>query len=202
MKSFAIIPAAGTSSRMGQPKLLLPWRGRAMIEHTIVAWQAAGVSEVIVIVRPDDSALEQVLLHAGAVAFVPPVAPPEMKDSVQFGLTYVAEHFSPGAADVWLLAPADMPQLSPRIVARLLAKHDPAQSQILVPTLVGRRGHPVLFPWPIAGEVEQLGPGEGINALTARHGCREVPCDDLEPLADAFADIDTPDEYLRGQPPK
>src|SRR5687767_3395037 len=105
MKSFAIIPAAGTSSRMGRPKLLLPWRGRTMIEQTIAAWQAGGVSDVIVVVRPDDSALQKVVVQAGAVTVVPPIAPPEMKDSVQFALADVAVRFSPRAEDVWLLAP-------------------------------------------------------------------------------------------------
>ena len=187
---------------MGQPKLLLPWRGRTMIEQTIAAWQAGGVSRVVVVARPDDLALQNVVLQAGAVTVVPPVAPPEMKDSVQFGLSYVAQHFSPSATDVWLLAPADMPQLSPRIIARLLAEHNPAQGRILVPTLAGHRGHPVLFPWSLAAEVKNLGPTEGLNALIARHGGRQIACDDVKGLIDPFADIDTPAEYDGGQTPR
>jgi CTP:molybdopterin cytidylyltransferase MocA len=35
MQTFAIIPAAGRSVRMGQPKLLLPWGQTTLLEHVL-----------------------------------------------------------------------------------------------------------------------------------------------------------------------
>jgi molybdenum cofactor cytidylyltransferase len=43
-RAFAIIPAAGESRRMGEPKLLLPVNGRPLIAHTISAWLSAGLT--------------------------------------------------------------------------------------------------------------------------------------------------------------
>ena len=37
MQTFAVIPAAGRSQRMRQPKLLLPWNHGTLIEHVLGA---------------------------------------------------------------------------------------------------------------------------------------------------------------------
>ncbi|MDY0073867.1 MAG: 2-C-methyl-D-erythritol 4-phosphate cytidylyltransferase [Thauera sp.] len=54
---FAIVPAAGSGSRMGaaQAKQYLPLAGRALIEHTLAALCAAPqLSAVVVVLAPDD----------------------------------------------------------------------------------------------------------------------------------------------------
>jgi CTP:molybdopterin cytidylyltransferase MocA len=51
----------------------------------------------------------------------------------------------------------------------------------------------VLFPWPLAAEVAQLGVDEGLNAIVARHGVAYV-----EAASDAISqDFDTPEDYDR-----
>jgi molybdenum cofactor cytidylyltransferase len=193
---FAIVPAAGQSTRMGEPKLLLPMNGGTVIERTLAAWRASGVEKVVVVVRPDDPELADLCHSCGVDVVVPPIAPPEMKDSVQYGLRYLEANFVPTAEDAWLLAPADMPNLSPRVIATLISAHNQCNSHILIPTLSGKRGHPVLFPWPVAGEIYLLAADEGLNVLRQRHESRQVPCDSVEPLGSpAFQDIDTPEDY-------
>jgi molybdenum cofactor cytidylyltransferase len=195
---FAIIPAAGNSTRMGAPKLLLLVNGRPMVEQTLAAWRASRVEKVVVVVRPDDQELADVCRTCGAVVVVPPLAPPEMKDSVQCGLRHIEATFTPRSEDAWLLAPADMPNLSPRVIDALIAKHDPRKPKVLVPTLNRKRGHPVLFSWPLAAEVHSLSAAEGLNVLRQRHESQEVPCDSVEPAGtSAFGDIDTPEDYER-----
>jgi len=195
---FAIIPAAGTSSRMGAAKLLLPVDGGAMIEKTLAAWKASGVDRIVVVVRPDDVELADVSCACGVEVVVPPTAPPEMKDSVQHGLRHIEENFAPAADDAWLLAPADMPSLSAQVIGKLTAEFQAGQKTILVPTLGGKRGHPVLFPWSLAKDVFTLRADEGLNVLRQRHECREIPCDAIEPAGErAFGDIDTPEDYER-----
>lgn len=197
---FAIMPAAGNSTRMGAPKLLLAMEGGTMIEKTLGAWKASRVDTIVVVVRPEDEALVKLCRSQGAEVVVPPVAPPEMKDSVQYGLKHIERYFAPMADDAWLLAPADMPGLSPRIINALAAAFQSGEKSILVPTLAGQRGHPVLFPWTLAAEVFSLRADEGLNILRHRHESREVPCDSIEPVgAAAFNDIDTPEDFQRLQ---
>src|ERR1043165_1578126 len=56
-RCFALVPAAGYSVRMGEPKLLLPVAGRPLIEHTLEAWQRSQVDRIVVVIRPGDQAL-------------------------------------------------------------------------------------------------------------------------------------------------
>lgn len=53
---FAIVPAAGSGTRMGseKPKLLLPLGGRLLIQHTIDALTATGLLQRIVILAPQE----------------------------------------------------------------------------------------------------------------------------------------------------
>ena len=193
--SFALIPAAGHSVRMGRPKLLLSVAGQPLVLHTIAAWQKSRVERIVVVIRPGDEALAEVIRAAGVEVVVPPAAPPDMKSSLFYGLAHVAQSHQPTHEDCWLVAPADMPGLSPRIVDRLLDQAAANPGQILIPTLAGRRGHPVLLPWSLADEVPRLAENEGLNALINRSQPRLIACDDLEPDAGhTFADIDTPQD--------
>jgi molybdenum cofactor cytidylyltransferase len=202
-RAFAIVPAAGQSRRMGRPKLQLPWGQATLIEQTLARWKQCDVDAIVVVVRPDDTELADVCRRAGADVVVPPRSPPHMRDSVQHALEYLERTQHPGDDDVWLLAPADMPRLSPAIVAELLSTHRPSEPAILTPTIGRRRGHPVLFPWPLAGQVATLAADRGIDALHWNHSGRTVACDHLAAGTGAFEDIDTLEEYeqSRGQTP-
>lgn len=193
-RSFAIVPAAGRSRRMGTPKLLLPWRHHTIVQEVLQRWKAGGVDHRVVVVHPADAELARLARAAGAEVVVAADPPPDMKASVRLGLEYVAARWQPQPTDAWLLAPADMPELSPEITRKLLVEHASQPEAIVVPTHDGRRGHPVLFPWPLAEAVSQLDADQGVNALLDRGPVTMLPCD--LPRA---ADIDTPDEYSQAR---
>lgn len=189
---------------MGRPKLLLPWGNSTVIQTVLAAWQTSRVDHVLVVVRPDDSELAEVCRRAGATVVVPPESPPEMKRSIQLALHEIHRRHVPTDADAWLLAPADMPRLSTTIINRLIAEHAHASTDqlaepaILLPIVGQDRGHPVLFPWPLARQVDQLGEREGVNALLDRNLVRRIAVDSIE----SFADIDTPEDYARLHAPQ
>jgi molybdenum cofactor cytidylyltransferase len=178
---------------MGQAKLLQLWRAKPLIAWTIAAWQQSGVEAIVLTVHPDDAALAELARSLGAAVVVPELPPADMKDSVRIALGEVERRFAPTQCDVWLLAPADLPEMSPDVCRQLLAAAPAHPGRIIVPQHAGRRGHPVLFPWSLAAEVAALQADEGVNALLARH---EVVVLEAGPacLAD---DIDTPDDLRR-----
>jgi molybdenum cofactor cytidylyltransferase len=202
---FAIVPAAGHSRRMGQAKLLLPLAGQPLICHTLAAWLQSQASKVVVVVRADDNQLAAVAARAGAevVAASPP--PPDMKASIQAAMRHLDAMYCPQITDALLIAPADMPRLNAAIVNRLIAQHRAAaphgaadRDAILAPTLSGKPGHPVLFPWRYAAEIDALRADEGLDAIVRRQPPRLIPCDDLITAGERpFADIDTPADYDR-----
>src|ERR1051326_1317664 len=56
-----VILAAGTSSRMGKPKLLLSWGNTSMIGHLLAQWQKVAVEQIAVVISATDPAMEHEL---------------------------------------------------------------------------------------------------------------------------------------------
>lgn len=194
-RAFAVVPAAGRSVRMGRPKLLLPWNddGRTLIEVVLAAWRAGGVTQTVVTVHPDDTDLAAVVRAAGAAVVTPDVPPPDMKASIAAALAHVAARYAPTDADVWLVAPADLPQLSPAVVSRLVQSFDPLQPAVLRPMHAGRGGHPLLLPWSAAAAIEKIPADRGLDFLLELLLWRAV-----EAGPDCLAaDVDTPEDYRR-----
>ena len=195
VESFAVIPAAGKSRRMGRPKLLMPWGTGCVIDHVLQAWCQSQVSKVVITVRADDEELwQQCKQHPVEVVKVDP-PPADMKASVLGALSHIESCYQPRSTDVGMLAPADMPRLSTELIDHVLGSHQPEQPQIIAPQVGGRKGHPVLFPWKLVAALDQLGPEEGIRELWTQCAGRTIDWEDEGPLED----IDTPHDYERLQ---
>jgi molybdenum cofactor cytidylyltransferase len=194
-RSFAILPAAGQSQRMGAPKLLLPWQGTTLIEHVVAAWRTSRVNELIVVVSPDNEPLAEVCRRLPCRLVVPATPPPEMKASVCRALEVIEREHAPAENDAWLVAPADLPTLSAAAIDAVLAAYDPMNPATIVPCHGSRRGHPVLFPWMRAKEVFALTEAENLKDLLTGSAPREIPLH----VDDSFDDLDTPQDYLRLQ---
>jgi CTP:molybdopterin cytidylyltransferase MocA len=193
--TFAVLPACGHSTRMGRPKLSLPLGGRSVIAHVVGALRDGGVDHVLVVAGPHVADLVPLARAAGADVLLLPEPTADMRATVEHGLRWLEDRFAPGPDDVWFLAPADHPVLSPAVVRQLLdAAASPACS-IAVPVHEGRRGHPTLIRWRQVAGIRALPAGAGINVYL-----RERAAETLEvPTADAgvLADLDTPDDYER-----
>lgn len=179
---------------MGQPKLLLDIHGRTVIRRLIDAFHAGGVATIYVLVRQSDTSLQAELADTGARVVLTPDTP-DMRASVAVLLGAVRLEHCPTPADGWLLAPADHPLLQPAVIAELLAARRPGQSEILVPSHNGRRGHPTCFSWDFAARVASLPDGVGVNQLLkdfAAH-TRHVPV----ATPDILTDLDTPADLER-----
>jgi molybdenum cofactor cytidylyltransferase len=191
--SFAIIPAAGRSRRMGTSKLLLEVAGRPLIEHLLQAWVDSAADKVVVVVRKNDAMLIK-QCREFQVHVVPTGAnPPEMRDSLEIGLQFVADSFAPRSNDAWLVAPADMPGLKPRAIDSVLSQYNPSSPRVLVPQVEGKHGHPALLPWSEAVGFRASPLDEGLNTYVRRSRPLEVRLDDRGMVDD----VDTPADYRR-----
>ena len=192
---FAVIPAAGFSRRMGQPKLLLPWGGSTVIEHLLAALSHPRIIARCVVCRRDDGELARVVDRAGGQVIQPAVDPPEMKDSVLAALGEIERLWHPAPDEGWVLCPGDQPLLPPGILQPLVAAWDAGTAEVLIPRHGGHKGHPVLFRWQLYGEIRTLGADEGLNALV-RHPSRKIEFVDLD-VPGILVDLDTPEDYAR-----
>lgn len=193
----AVVPAAGASRRMGRPKLTLTVGGRSVIARVVSALIDGGASPVVVVVPPPEAPgaieLGREAALAGAEVVTPATQPADMRASFLFGLG-----FWDGRRDcpeTVLLVPADSPGLCASLVSRVIRESREVRRAIVVPTVGGRRGHPIALPWALALGARDLPDGVGINALVANweERVRELPTDDPA----AVDDLDTPEDYRR-----
>lgn len=193
--TFAIVPAAGHSTRMGRPKLALPLAGRTVVEHVIDALRIGGVHHVIVVVGPHVPELVPLAHVAGADVCLLAEPTSDMRATVEHGLRWVEERFHPQADDRWLLVPADHPVINADVVRQLLSRFGEGSSSILVPVHNGRRGHPTLLAWKHVAGIRALAADQGINAYL-----RSRAAETLELVVDdegVLIDLDTPEDYER-----
>ncbi|HEV8066827.1 MAG TPA: nucleotidyltransferase family protein [Planctomycetaceae bacterium] len=197
---FALIPAAGRSRRMGTPKLLLDVGGQTVLARLLAGLENAGVSSRWVVVHPDDAEIRAEVERHGGRALVPDAPPPDMRASVAYGLTVLRERFDdcgvvPPLDAPWLLVPADHPVLSAEIVTALLEAARVNPGRIFIPTYRGRSGHPTVFAWRHALEVDQIPPEMGLNWIVRQHAADvvHVPVEN----EGVVLDLDTPEDYER-----
>lgn len=191
----AVLPAAGLSRRMGQPKLLLPLGGRPVISRVIETLKLAGITRAVVTVRSGDQPLIDAVKSSGGIVIAPTPPPSDMRRSVEAGLIHLLEQVDDSAWRGWILIPADHPTLRAEVIRELVSAWQSAPDRIIVPVHQGRRGHPTILPRRLANEVFSLPDRVGINQLIRDSGqsIHEVPTSYPEVLED----LDTPSDWDR-----
>lgn len=196
----AILPAAGTASRMGRPKLLLPWRGTTLLDHLVGSLRGGGADRLVVVARPDDAALADWAARSDVDLTVNALPERGMLSSVCCGLEALGAAAVAAVAEGLLVCPADHPTVRAETVAALLARLR-AGALLVVPVHAGRRGHPLAMAPRLATEVLALDPAVGLRQLLERRAADlvELPVDD----PGAVLDIDTEADYrqLSSGPP-
>jgi molybdenum cofactor cytidylyltransferase len=192
----AIVPAAGRSERMGQPKLLVEIGGEALIGRIATALRLGGADRVLIVVPPADSAEGPLLAAAarlaGAEVIIPRHRPSQMRESIELALAVLAGELPPR----WvILTPADCPAITANLVAALLEQAARQPDRMIVPVSGARRGHPIVLPWDLAAEIPRLPSGAGVNALSQQHAGRLTEL--AVSIPDLGDDLDTPDDLSR-----
>lgn len=194
MQLFGLIPAAGSSRRMGRPKLSLPLGDRTVLERVVAAVRDGGVADVLVVLGPASARLRELAERAGAATLVLDRDTADMRATVLAGLAHLQARFAPAADDAWLLLPADHPTLDAAVVRALAAAAgDDHTHSIFVPANAGRRGHPALLRWRHTPALLALPEGQGLNSYIRAQAAqtRELPW----PSAEVLRDLDTPEDY-------
>jgi molybdenum cofactor cytidylyltransferase len=193
---FAVLPAAGKSTRMGRPKLSLPLGDRTIIEHVIAALRRAEVEHILVVVGPHVPELAGLAEKAGAHVCRLAEETADMRMTVEHGLRWLEDRFQPRSDDTWLLIPADHPTLDPAVVLSLeQARQVHPEYSIFVPTHQQRRGHPLLLTWEHVEGIRAHPAGEGLNSYARHHAADTLEVAIADP--DMLGDVDTPDDYER-----
>ncbi|MCX6018160.1 MAG: nucleotidyltransferase family protein [Chloroflexi bacterium] len=186
----AIVLAAGTSSRYGENKLLLPFENSSVLRTSIARIADAQPDEIFVVTGHDEQRIKDEL-HGMAVHIVhnPHYLEADMISSIQAGLRALEQT----QADAALIALGDMPLLPSTIVAQLMRMYRLGCGDIIAPRFGEQRGHPVLIArrfWPEALTIPARTP---LRVLLAAHmnavALLQVNTDRI------LRDVDTPALY-------
>jgi molybdenum cofactor cytidylyltransferase len=181
----AILLAAGKSSRMGEPKILLQWQGRTLLENALAALRILARRTVVVL--PHDLSAAQKLARAQGADVVCGDPESAMTDSLRRALAAI-----PPGTPVFV-AIGDQP-LGPypwlKTLAGIAGLHP---DKALVPMHRGKKGHPVFLPGPLADRLRIESPPDGLRGLLRTIPVELFETDDPR----AVIDLDTPEDYQR-----
>jgi len=189
-----VILGAGRSSRMGRPKLLLPWGDTTILGHLIAQWTNLGAAQIAVVCQPNDTPLHAELdrLQFPAAHRIPNPDPDRgMFSSIQCAASW------PGwlpQVDSLALALGDQPHLSAATLNEILAFARAHQEKICQPARAGHGRHPLFLPISIFQQITAA-KVETLKQFLAAHSSSLQ----LLELSDSALDLDLdrPEDYQR-----
>jgi molybdenum cofactor cytidylyltransferase len=192
----AVVLAAGLSSRMGRPKLTLPWGSTTVIGQVVATLAQGKVDEIIVVtgaVRIDvETAVFQVKEGRIRTVFNPRYVEDNMLISLQAGMETLHSD-----VNAMLVVLGDQPQIEVDVVRSVLDVYLSKMQVLIVPSFNHRRGHPWLVDrqlWPaILSAPRDSTMRDFLQAHTQMITYLPVT------TASILTDIDTPEDYARNR---
>jgi molybdenum cofactor cytidylyltransferase len=188
----AVILAAGCSTRMGRPKLLLPWGHTSILGHVIEQWRSLGADQIAVVCASGD---QDILSELRRLCFstencIYNSAPERgMFSSIQCAARWQGWK---GSLSHWAVVLGDQPQLRLNTLRALLDFAAAQTGEVCQPARRGRRHHPVLLSKPA---FEQLPGSATPNLKQFLLAYKVATCELDDPGLEM--DIDSPEDYQK-----
>src|SRR5215469_4667856 len=160
----AVLLAAGKSERMGKFKQLLPVDGKTFVEACVDNLLASRTDEVIVVTGYNEAAVGAALADRPIRIVNNPCFEAGMGSSIKKGVESVAAE-----ARAFMIALADQPLIGPDVLNQIMSEYEDSASLIVIPTYLGRRGHPILIDSALKGEVLSMDPHIGLRQITHKY---------------------------------
>jgi CTP:molybdopterin cytidylyltransferase MocA/ADP-ribose pyrophosphatase YjhB (NUDIX family) len=196
MKVAAVVLAAGTSSRMGQPKQLLPYAGKSLVRRAVEAAVGSRAHQTIVVTGAAREQVEHELSGLAVMLVHNPAFADGMSTSLRAGLRAIRPE-----VDAVIVMLADQPFIDAGVVDGLIDRYRQSGAKIVRPRYGDVPGNPVLWDSShIAALMAQEG-DQGGRSLMQAHSS-QIAWLEL-PDAAQQTDVDTPEAYalLTGAPP-
>ena len=185
----AILLAAGASTRLGNPKQLLPYKGTNLVNHAIRVIEQADLHPVIVVTGANAALIEEAII-AKHISIVTNYDWQEgIASSIRAGITTLGEKHP--ACDGALLMVCDQPYVTENVVLELTRVQRKTGKPIAACQYDHITGTPALFHQSIFPELLLLKGDKGAGKLL-KERFTDVS---IVPFAMGKFDIDTAEDY-------
>lgn len=187
-----VILGAGASSRMGRPKLLLPWRDTTIIGHIIRQWQELSAKQIVIVHRPNDTLMAAELNSLG-FSQSDRIENPQPEQGM-FSSIRCAANWNGWKEDIasQVIVLGDQPHLPLDVLRAFLKFHQENPDSVCQPEFEGRLRHPVVMPRKVFDQLERTPAG------TLKDFLKLIPRPIVQyPTNEAglSLDVDTPEDY-------
>ena len=187
-----LVLAAGTSSRMGTPKQLLPVAGQPLIYRVVKAALRSRLDKVVLVLgheaRKIKDSISELIRHPKLEIVENPSYKDGMSTSIKAGLKVIENDFAH-----MMVILADMPHIDTPLIDQLLKVYLDSGCYLGAVKIGGRRSHPVIFSRKLFPEFHALQGEMGGRRLFDLY--EDKACF-LDPGPSYIhTDIDTPEDY-------
>lgn len=184
-----IVLAAGSSSRLGQPKQLLEYNGYTLLRNTIIQAKLVPDSLVVVVTGAHKDLMDKELSYTSAKIIHNKEWEEGMASSITMGLHKMLA-ICP-AIKTCIFTVCDQPYITAQVFKDLIVAHSKTQKGITASGYLGTTGVPVLFSKKYFSALLNLKGQEGARKLLTQFN------DDVAvvPFEKGAIDIDTIDDY-------
>ena len=187
---WGIILAAGESKRMGTPKMLMPFKGKTIIENVIDTVISSGVDKTLLVLGSGSGEIQKIVDHLPVKCCYNDNYKQGMLSSVKCGFRNLPDIF-----DAALIFLGDQPMVERSVINCVIDAYRKSGKGIVMPVTGNKRGHPLMIDSKYRNEVECLEEGEGLRAL-AQNFSDDVFEIEVNTLS-ILKDIDTIDDYKK-----
>lgn len=183
---WAVVLAAGGSTRFGGFKQMIEWEGESLLRRAVRIGTALCGNRVVVVHGPKPTKTRRELSGFDVQHVVNEHWESGMALSLKSGLRALPEDCT-GA----LILLCDQPLLQAERVARLAELWRHQSDRIVASAYAGTHGVPAIFPRRLFADLRRLSGDRGARALLATHAAEVLDVD----MPEAAVDIDTQDDY-------
>ncbi len=186
---WAIVLAAGLSTRMGTQKLLLPVEGKTMVEKVIENILNSGINNVLVVLGANPDEITEALKSWPVRTVWNENFREGMHTSVISGVKSL-----PVNAGATLIFLGDQPFIPVNAVQKVVEAWKNSEKGIVIPLFNGKRGHPPLYDLKYRDELSNLDPEVGLKSVARKFQEDIFEVETFCP--EIVRDIDTKSDYL------
>ena len=190
MRIAGLILAAGSSSRMGKTKQLLPWGNTTLLGKAVSTAHASGLDEVLVVLGAKAKSIKAALGSLPCEVTINRKWEEGLGSSIRSGVSHLLS--SKPLPDAILIMLADQPLVNADYLKELIHHFRKGDGEIVCSNYGKKLGVPAIFDEKYSEELNRLSGDEGAGGIIADHIDTSFGLD----AGNLTMDLDTPEDYI------